>query len=135
MGRLSASSQSENGQARNDRAKEPQSGSAFVYVEPGRRGKVLELILSGMVERSLDTYRSPRYRIGIYRARPSNGGAEYADDLKRIHAFLARQRASIGRTRYDYLKVVKLGFVKTFGIRLKQPTDYDVTPNDMARSV
>jgi hypothetical protein len=101
---------------------------------PGN-GNVLELILSGMVERSLDTYRSPRYRIGIYRARPSNGGAEYADDLKRIHAFLTRQRAPIGRTRYDYLKVVKLGFVKTFGIRLKQPTDYDVTPNDMARSV
>jgi hypothetical protein len=30
-------------------------------------GNILELILSGMVERSLDTYRSPRYRIGIYR--------------------------------------------------------------------
>jgi hypothetical protein len=98
-------------------------------------GNVLELILSGMVERSLDTYRSPRYRIGIYRARPSNGGAEYADDLKRIHAFLARARASIGRTRYDYFKVAKLGFVKIFGIRLRRPSDYDVTPNDMARSI
>jgi hypothetical protein len=98
-------------------------------------GNVFELILSGMVERSLDTYRSPRYRIGIYRARPSNGGAEYADDLKRIHAFLARSRASIGRTRYDYFKVVKLGFVKMFGIRLRRPSEYDVTPNDMARSI
>lgn len=98
-------------------------------------GNVFELILSGMVERPLDTYRSPLYRIGIYRARPSNGGAEYAADPKRIHAFLANSRASIGRTHYDYLKVVKLGFVKTFGIRLKQPSDHDVTPNDMARSV
>jgi hypothetical protein len=97
-------------------------------------GKILELILSGMVERPLDTYRSPRYRIGIYRPRLFNGDVYDADNLKRIKVFLAHGRASIGRTRYDYLKVVKLGFVKTFGIRLKQPSDYDVTPNDMARS-
>lgn len=96
-------------------------------------GNVFDLTLSGMVERPLDTYRSPRYRIGIYRVRSLNG-EEYADDIKRIHGFLTHGRASIGRTRYDYLKVVKLGFVKTFGIRLRQPSDYDVTPNDMARS-
>jgi hypothetical protein len=97
-------------------------------------GKILELILSGMVERPLDIYRSPRYRIGIYRPRLSNGDVYDEDNLKRIKAFLAYERASIGRTRYNYLKVVKLGFFKTFGIQLKQPSDYDVTPNDMARS-
>jgi hypothetical protein len=97
-------------------------------------GNVFEMILSGAVERPLDTYRSPQYRIGLYRARLFNGDVDDPINIKRIEAFIAFWRASIGRDRYDYLKVVKLGFLKTFGIRLQKPSDYDVTPNDLARS-
>ncbi len=95
-------------------------------------GKIFEVILSGSVERSLDVYRSQQYRIGLYRVKGFDGDVENPENAKRIEAFIAFCRASIGRTRYNYLGLMRLGLIKIFGIRLKSRGVHDLSPNDMA---
>jgi hypothetical protein len=97
-------------------------------------GNIFEMILSGAVERPLETYRSPQYRLGIYRARLFNGDVHDPENAKKIHAFSTFWRAQVGRSRYGYRQLVRVGIQKMFGIRLRGATDGDVTPNDMARS-
>jgi hypothetical protein len=77
------------------------------------------MILSGPVERPRSVYRSPKYRIGLYRAKAFNGDVENPENAKRIEACVVFWRASIGRSRYNYLGLMRLGLIKRFGIRLK----------------
>jgi hypothetical protein len=91
---------------------------------------IFDMTTGGLVERPLNTYRSPRYRIGLYRPATSTGDP----NDPRVDQFLNFSRSKIGRVRYDYSMIAKLGFMKTFGIRRRAPRDDEVTPNDMARS-
>jgi len=93
-------------------------------------GRIFEMILSGAVERSLDVYRSPRYRIGLYRVKDVD--VESPESIKKGDAFIAYCRASIGRARYNYLGLIRLGAIKILGIRKKSLGDHDLSPNDMA---
>jgi hypothetical protein len=93
-------------------------------------GNVFEMTASGLLERPLNTYRSPKYRIGLYRPATSTGDP----NDPRIGVFLAWSRARIGRLGYDYPAVAKIGLRKLLGIQQRKPNDLEVTPNDMARS-
>jgi hypothetical protein len=97
-------------------------------------GNIFEMILSGAVERPLDTYRSPRYRIGIYRARLFNGDVYASENARKIESFRSYWRANIGRSKYGYRQLFRVAVLKTLGIRVPGSNDSDVTPNDMARS-
>jgi hypothetical protein len=93
-------------------------------------GNIFEMTTQGLVERPLRAYRSPKYRIGIYRPATSTG--DPCDP--RIDSYLAFVRAKISSARYSYSRVIKLGGQKLLGIQPRRPSDFDVTPNDMARS-
>jgi hypothetical protein len=85
-------------------------------------GTILEAIMDGVVERDIEVYRNPRYRLGLYRHKkmdPMN-----AEDL------IGFMRSQLGK-RYNFRAVARLALLKVFGL---QPGKEAVTPNDLARS-
>jgi hypothetical protein len=94
-------------------------------------GNIFEVTTAGAVERPLRVYRLPRYRIGLYRAE----AALYRDpNDPRIEHYRAAWRSQIGRVRYGYMTVAKIGFRNILGIRPRTIPDAETTPNDMARN-
>lgn len=81
-------------------------------------GKIVEAITSGVVERDVETYRFPRYRLGIYRL---SALAEMQQSRMREFAF-----AQIGK-KYNYTGVGRLCLKKLLGHRRPIPP----SPNDM----
>jgi hypothetical protein len=94
-------------------------------------GKIIEAILSGVVERPLNVYRSPQYRIGLYRVKGFDGNVETPESAKRIESFVAFVRARVG-ARYGYRNFVRLAAIKVFGLGQKWRNEHDISPNDMA---
>jgi hypothetical protein len=84
-------------------------------------GRIAEAITSGVVERSVEAYHTPRYRLGIYRTKRSDADKEYA-----IRYFSSQ----VGKS-YDYRSVIKVGLKILLGIQRKEG---EATPNDFALS-
>jgi hypothetical protein len=70
-------------------------------------GKIIEVITSGVLERSIEVYHYPRYRLGVYRL----PGASPAQ----INSLIACARTSVG-DGYSYRKVLILGTRLALGI-------------------
>lgn len=83
-------------------------------------GHICEAITSGVVERPLDVYHSPNFRLGVYRAT--------SVDAEKMIAF---SRAQLGK-RYNYRGVLRLGALKLLGIRSKRVEPRNTSPNDLA---
>jgi len=81
-------------------------------------GRITEAITSGVVERAIEVYRVPRYRLGIYRP------PEFDESQKTV--MMEFISAQIGKP-YDYSGVLKLFMKKLFGVLHPMPT----SPNDM----
>jgi hypothetical protein len=85
-------------------------------------GRICEAIGSGVTERSLGCYRTPRYRIGVYRPNITKEQAE---------TMIALLRSQVGKP-YAYGKVVRLGIKKLIAPRSTIATPRDMSPNDLA---
>jgi hypothetical protein len=81
-------------------------------------GQICEAITSGVVERRIDVYQSPRYRLGLYRPN------EPLDSIQPRIAFL---RSQIGKP-YGYQKMLRLAFRKLLHL---PPTQFMPSPNDV----
>jgi hypothetical protein len=83
-------------------------------------GNVNEATTSGVVERSIEVYHSPRFRLGLYRPRPEPTPEQRA----RVVEFM---RAQIGKP-YDWRGVFRLALCRVLkagsSIRLPSPNDY-----------
>jgi hypothetical protein len=92
-------------------------------------GTIVEAITAGVVERNVDVYHDPRYRLGIYRHKTldSKGAKDLVDAM----------RSQLGKG-YNFPAVVRLAIVKVLGLRPsggKRPPRLDErTPNDAARA-
>jgi hypothetical protein len=80
-------------------------------------GYIVEAITSRVVLRELTAYRSPRYRIGLYRV---------PHTPESLESFTGLCLSTVG-DRYSYKKVFVLAFRKLFGLKLTPPL---VSPND-----
>lgn len=80
-------------------------------------GTVIEATTSGVVERPIDSYAAPRYRLGLYRVRSEAGDAD---------KLIAYYRAQLGKP-YSYRKALRAGLQKVTNRRRTSPT-----PNDLA---
>ena len=87
-------------------------------------GKILEAVPAGVVERNLEIYHSPRFRLGIYRVDPEPTPEQVAMQLKFA-------RSQIGK-KYSYYGAVRLGIRKLFGNRWTRRGLNDFGPNDLA---
>jgi uncharacterized protein YycO len=77
---------------------------AVIYVGDGR---IVEAVGEGVVERSIETYRYPRYRLGVYRmpsAKP-----------QQLHAIIDFVRSNVG-DGYSYRKVLLIGLRLALGM-------------------
>jgi hypothetical protein len=82
-------------------------------------GTVIEALTSGVVERPIDSYSDPRYRVGLYRV------ISGTDDPDRRIAF---HRSQLGK-RYNYRGAIIAGLRKLANRKTIAPT-----PNDLAAS-
>jgi hypothetical protein len=94
-------------------------------------GNIIEANLAGVVERPLTVYRSQRYRIGLYRVKSIIGNEDPLENAKQAESFVAFLRGQVG-ARYGYLKVLRLGVTKIFGLGWKRRSEHDISPNEMA---
>jgi hypothetical protein len=92
-------------------------------------GTIVEAIKDGVVERDIEVYRNPRYRLGIYRH--TNLDPKTAEDL------VSFMRSQLGK-RYNFRGVARLALLKVLGLQpgkgLRPLRADDLTPNDLARS-
>jgi hypothetical protein len=81
-------------------------------------GRIVEAITSGVVERSIEAYHRPRYRLGVYRV----------DSAKpeQIEAMVSFQRTQIGK-RYGWTQLFRLGAQLVFGVFPREV----LTPNEL----
>jgi hypothetical protein len=92
-------------------------------------GGIMEAITAGVVERDIQVYHQPWYRLGVYRYKSL--------DEERVVSVLAAMRSQLGK-RYNFRGAIRLAIYKLLGIQppkdsaLLSPSD--VTPNDLARS-
>jgi hypothetical protein len=93
-------------------------------------GQICEAITAGVVERSIDAYRFPRFRIGVYRA------DALAIDREKRNSMINLSRSQVGKP-YSYYKVAKLAAKKLLGFRcpwsprnMSSPSDF--SPNNLA---
>jgi YD repeat-containing protein len=84
-------------------------------------GNIIEATTGGVVERNIDAYRDPRYRIGAYRL-PNATPAQ----IERQIGFL---RSQVGK-RYSFRKAIRLGIRLAFGI-WPTPAARDTSPNGL----
>jgi hypothetical protein len=70
-------------------------------------GRIVEAITSGVVERSIEAYHHPRFRLGVYR--PKGASAS------QIETMIALVRSNAG-ARYSYRKALFLGIKLALGI-------------------
>ncbi|HVH77693.1 MAG TPA: hypothetical protein VM755_22485 [Stellaceae bacterium] len=70
-------------------------------------GQILEAIGSGVVERSIEAYHDPRYRLGVYRIPSATP--------EKIGSYVALMRSRVG-DRYSYRKVLLVGIRLILGI-------------------
>jgi hypothetical protein len=92
-------------------------------------GTILEAIKDGVVERDIEVYRNPRYRLGLYRHKSM--------DPKSAVNLVGFMRSQLGK-RYNFRAAVRLALLKVFGLQpgkgLRPPRLDELTPNDLARS-
>jgi YD repeat-containing protein len=81
-------------------------------------GQIIEAIPPCIVERSIDVYRSPRYRLGLYR---------FIATPEQTELQLAFARSQIGKP-YAYRKVLRLAMRKL--LLRPPPAGRQVTPNE-----
>jgi len=86
-------------------------------------GKITEAIPMGLVERSIEAYHNPRYRLGVYR----RTDMDEAQQLKFISAMKSHKGA-----RYDFCGAIRLAIYKLLGNR--PPEEGSHGPNGLARS-
>jgi hypothetical protein len=86
-------------------------------------GKITEAVPIGVVERSIEAYHNPRYRLGVYR----RTDLDQAKQLK----FISAMQSRIG-ARYDFRGVIRLAIYKLLGSR--PPEESSHGPNNLARS-
>jgi hypothetical protein len=84
-------------------------------------GHITEAITSGVVERNIEAYRFPRYRLGV--CRPINATP---DQLDRIIAFV---RSQVGK-KYNYRGMLRLAIIKILKIRFKYAEHSFLHPRD-----
>jgi Permuted papain-like amidase enzyme, YaeF/YiiX, C92 family len=82
-------------------------------------GRISEAITSGAVERSIEAYHHPRYRLGIYR---------HSGSVRQIDAVIEAARSQIGKP-YAFGKVLRLGGRMILGIWPTPGERRHVTPN------
>jgi len=87
-------------------------------------GLVCESGKAGVLERGVEAYHSPSYRLGIYR--PNNMPPETREKI------IAIARTQIGGS-YNYFGVLRLGAMKLLGITRKNNAPRNLSPNDIAR--
>jgi hypothetical protein len=85
--------------------------------------KITEAIPIGVVERSIEAYHNPRYRLGLYRRLD----LDQAEQLNVVSAMKSKIDA-----RYNFRGVIYLAIHKLLGIRPHGEGSYG--PNDLARS-
>jgi hypothetical protein len=101
---------------------------SHVGVYTGER-TIVEAITAGVVERNIEVYHDPRYRLGIYRHKTI--GPKAATSLVDV------LRSQLGK-RYDFLSAIRLAIFKVLGLQpgagSRPPTLDELTPNDAARA-
>jgi hypothetical protein len=81
-------------------------------------GRVIEAVSQGVIERSIDVYKDPRYRLGVYRAPGIT--------QQQIDKMIAFVRSHLG-DRYGYRRVLILGIRMALGMQRTGPP----TPNEL----
>ncbi len=81
-------------------------------------GRIVEAITSGVVERSIEAYHHPRYRLGAYRVDSAKP--------KQIETMIFFQRTQIGKP-YGWTQLLRLGAQLVFGVFPREV----LTPNEL----
>lgn len=86
------------------------------------QGQICEAISAGVVERSMEVYHDPKYRLGLYRG---------PTDAEQISKMVAFTKSQIGK-RYNYRGALRLGFRKLLNVQPRTLRPRDMSPNDLA---
>ena len=85
-------------------------------------GRICESITSGVVERAIESYKAPRYRLGLYRA-PGLTDSQ-------AESLCSRSRSQVDKP-YAWGKVTALALRKLLGIAIPFGVPRYTSPNDM----
>jgi len=88
-------------------------------------GQIIEATVSGVVERSINAYRSRQYRIGVYQAKAYDG------DPENTAKYIALLRSRVGRP-YGYRDLFIVGISKILRLDLEYVDLRYMSPNDLA---
>lgn len=85
-------------------------------------GRIAEVITTGGIERNIEVYKDPKYRLGIYRHRNAT-----QDQLTSVVNY---SRINLN-VKYAWRKAARLGIRKMFGIPIRDYKSSDTSPNDL----